>query len=189
VSARPEGSRIDAAGNDPFSRRKTESRNYWATRRKDAGAVLGMHTCAATASSAYLAHNRRQPFAAAVAALNSRPLARCQDCAGICFGNSVSHVRLLHCHRRITCSSAIGEPTPCAGSVPSFRSLRASPELLGRHAVRAGEQAAEDAAAAADDAAAAAAAAAPDAEADQEPETPAARAHQVSHVLEQFHFV
>lgn len=42
VSARPEGSRIDAAGNDPFSRRKTESRNYWATRRKDAGIVLAL---------------------------------------------------------------------------------------------------------------------------------------------------
>lgn len=97
----------------------------------------------------------------------------------------------MHCHRRITCSNDIGEPTSCADPVPSFRSLRASPELLGRHAVRAGEQAAEDAAAAADDAAAmaAAAAAAPDAEADQEPETPAARAHQVSHVLEQFHFI
>ena len=39
VSARPEGSLIDAAGNDPFSRRKTESRNYWATRRGDRGAT------------------------------------------------------------------------------------------------------------------------------------------------------
>lgn len=38
VSAMPEGGMLDAAGNDPFSRRKTESRNYWATRRRDAGA-------------------------------------------------------------------------------------------------------------------------------------------------------
>lgn len=33
----PEGTVLDADGNDPFSRRKTESRNYWATRRKGAG--------------------------------------------------------------------------------------------------------------------------------------------------------
>lgn len=46
-------------------------------------------------SSAYLIHKRRQPFAAAVAGLNSRPLACCQDCTGICFSNSVSYVRLL----------------------------------------------------------------------------------------------
>lgn len=37
VSAMPEGTVLDADGNDPFSRRKTESRNYWATRRKGAG--------------------------------------------------------------------------------------------------------------------------------------------------------
>jgi hypothetical protein len=37
VSAMPEGGMPGADGSDPFARRKTVSRNYWATRQKDAG--------------------------------------------------------------------------------------------------------------------------------------------------------
>ena len=47
VAAAVEGSRAALAGADPFSRRQTQSRNYWTTRRKGASQAYplgGFHT-------------------------------------------------------------------------------------------------------------------------------------------------
>ena len=46
VTSRPDGSKLNATGLDPFSRRKTQSQNYWSTKRGQPTCVCcRLHAC------------------------------------------------------------------------------------------------------------------------------------------------